>query len=95
MTKVMERVKPEIEDWINNRFGVPNTFNRQLLYDFLEFAEKELGYVIKDPDQSLPNFITWDFGDRKKLTQIYKRLLKENWFKTLPKEEKMEVTNDS
>ena len=32
------------ENWINDRLGAPNLFNRQLLEDFLEFAIKELGY---------------------------------------------------
>ena len=44
----------KIDTWIEERFGTPNTFNRQLLDNFIEFLEKELGYVIKDPDQYLP-----------------------------------------
>lgn len=34
--------KKRIRFWINNRFGVPNTFNAQLLFDFLIWARKEL-----------------------------------------------------
>ena len=44
----------KIDTWIKDRFGTTNTFNRQLLDNFIEFLEKEWGCVIKDPDQSLP-----------------------------------------
>jgi len=29
----------KIQNWVDNRFGIPNTFNTQLLIDFLEWAE--------------------------------------------------------
>ena len=29
--------KEEVQAWIDHRFGVPNTFNIQLLTDFLKF----------------------------------------------------------
>jgi len=32
--------KKEIQNWIDNRFGVPNTFNIQLLIDFLDWYLK-------------------------------------------------------
>ena len=39
----------KIDDWIEKRFGTKNTFNRQLLDNFIEFLEKELGY--KSPEE--------------------------------------------
>ena len=41
--------------------------------------------LIKDDDQSLPSFITWDFEDRRNLSQVFKRMLKENWVKVKEK----------
>jgi len=42
-----EEVK-KIQAWIDNRLGVPNTFNIKLLTDFLEFARYQLSP--KSPD---------------------------------------------
>jgi hypothetical protein len=33
--------KEEIQNWIDSRFGIPNTFNIQLLIDFQEFVLKK------------------------------------------------------
>ena len=41
----------KIDTWIENRFGTPNTFHRQLLDNFIEFLEKDLGYVRKDDEE--------------------------------------------
>ena len=41
----------KIDTWIENRFGTKNTFNRQLLDNFIEFLEKELGFAWKTDNQ--------------------------------------------
>lgn len=43
--------KAEIKRWVDNRFGSPNTFNPQLLTDFLKFAIDKLDYIkLPTPD---------------------------------------------
>ena len=70
----------KIDTWIENRFGTPNTFNRQLLDNFIEFLEKELGYVRKDDDQSLPpTSRSFMAGGAQKL--YGELMLKKNWVK--------------
>ena len=76
----------KIDTWIKDRFGTTNTFNRQLLDNFIEFLEKELGYVRKDPDQKLPPMLEFnnDFGGRCGsigYTQGRIDMLKEHWVK--------------
>ena len=68
----------KIDIWIEDRFGTPNTFNRQLLDNFIEFLEKELGYVIKDPDQTVrqPN---WHEGELLRGWEIAVKYLKEEY----------------
>ena len=69
----------KIDKWIENRFGTPNTFNRLLLDNFIEFLEKELGYVIKDPDQSLPE----EYNLHGSI--VADKMLKEHWVKVKEK----------
>lgn len=40
-----EEFKENIQGWIDNRFGVPNTVNIQCFLDFSEWLIKETGYV--------------------------------------------------
>ena len=68
----------KIDTWIDNRFGTKNTFNRQLLDNFIEFLEKELGYVRKDDDQKLPYLLTRHYPTTAKY-------LKEHWVKVKEK----------
>ena len=70
----------KIDTWIEERFGTPNTFNRQLLDNFIEFLEKELGYVRKDPDQSLPPNL-W----KHTYWEGQESMLKEHWVKVKEK----------
>ena len=75
----------KIDTWIENRFGAKNTFNRQLLDNFIEFLEKELGYVRKADDQSLPKppldirLNAWRRRESYKLAQ--QDMLLEHWVK--------------
>ena len=76
----------KIDTWIENRFGTKNTFNRQLLDNFIEFLEKELGYVRKDPDQGLPPN---PYGARTN-QEVYQRAIEDfkengNWVKVKEK----------
>ena len=41
----------KIDTWIEDRFGTKNTFNRQLLDNFIEFLEKELGFAWKTDEE--------------------------------------------
>ena len=83
--KPMTEKLDKIDTWIEERFGTPNTFNRQLLDNFIEFLEKELGYVIKDPDQSLPDKPKdWRKENMDYCAGYYRgerRLLLEHWVK--------------
>lgn len=40
----MNKEAQKIRDWIDFRFGSHNTFNEQLLSEFLLFVTEELGY---------------------------------------------------
>lgn len=40
MTKQKE-IREKTEAWVDNRFGVPNTFNLQLLWDYLRFLDSQ------------------------------------------------------
>ena len=77
----------KIDTWIKERFGTPNTFNRQLLDNFIEFLEKELGYVRKDDDQRMPEMrgnITFFNGDYA-YNLAQKDMLSEHWVKVKEK----------
>ena len=76
-------LKDNIQAWINIRFGVPNTFNSQLLYDFYDWVvmveKKDLmefvdwfnkqGFVVAQPDILPP--IVGVGGDGKLYTGKY------------------------
>ena len=59
--------KERIENWINDRFRIPNTFNRKLLYDFIVFLEKELGYIRQPDPEYDPQ------------AELYGRLIERGW----------------
>ena len=75
----------KIDTWIENRFGTKNTFNRQLLDNFIEFLEKELGYVIKDPDQSLPEAVIKKLGYSSDIDKGQLSLIHNGWVKVKEK----------
>ena len=75
----------KIDTWIEERFGTKNTFNRQLLDNFIEFLEKELGYVIKDTNQNTPIIRYNKLENWERCHQTQQDMLSEHWVKVKEK----------
>jgi hypothetical protein len=45
---MIKLTKEEIQFWINERFGIPNTFNTQLLTDFQDYLYNNQDKTLAD-----------------------------------------------
>ena len=53
MTK-QEALKAGVQDWIDNSFGVPNTFNIQVLFDFMGYLSERGAVLALDDELPVP-----------------------------------------
>ena len=79
----LERARAYINGVLNNGAHGWRTENElikgEVLDQILSLVE------IRADDQSLPNYVTWDFADRKTVKKIHQDMLKAGFIRVIPK----------